>query len=156
MSWRELHRCEHDAVAALIANLYEDDPAPTPVSRDMALSTLARLDAEPLRGRVVVYDEGAGPVAYAILCAFWSNELGGEVCIIDELYAKPEARDRGIGTRLIRGLVAGEMPWFRDAVAVELEVTPGNDRARALYQRLGFAPFKNTRMRLRRDTRPGA
>lgn len=156
MSWRALQRSERDAVAALITNLYEDDPAPTPMSREMALATLARLDAEPLRGRAVVYDEGAGPVAYAILCAFWSNELGGEVCIIDELYAKPEARDRGIGTRLIRGLVAGEMPWFRDAVAVELEVTPNNDRARALYQRLGFAPFKNTQMRLLRAATPGA
>jgi len=156
MSWRALRKSEHDAVASLITNLYEDDPAPTPMSRDMALSTLARLDAEPLRGRAVVYDEGAGPVAYAILCAFWSNELGGEVCIIDELYAKPEARDRGIATGLVRGLAAGQMPWFRDAVAVELEVTPGNHRARELYQRLGFAPYKNTRMRLRRDAPPGA
>jgi GNAT superfamily N-acetyltransferase len=151
MSWRTAREDEDEAIASLSMALYADDPAPTPMSRGMALSSMARLRDEPLRGRVVVYDVGEGLVAYAILCAFWSNELGGEVCIIDELYVKPEARGRGVSTGLVRSLAAGTMPWFRDAVAVELEVTPSNRRARELYQRLGFAPYKNTQMRLRRD-----
>lgn len=152
MSWRSAREDEDETIVSMVMALYTDDPAPTPMSRGMIVSTMARLRAEPLRGRVVVYDVGAGIVAYAILCSFWSNELGGEVCIIDELYVNPEARGRGISTGLVRSLAAGTMPWFRDAVAVELEVTPSNHRARELYQRLGFAPYKNTQMRLRRDT----
>jgi len=35
-------------------------------------------------------------------------------------------------------------------VNVELEVTPSNARARALYERLGFRPYKNALMRARR------
>jgi len=41
-------------------------------------------------------------------------------------------------------------PWFADAVALELEVTPKNTRARALYRRLGFSPYPNAMFRLRR------
>jgi GNAT superfamily N-acetyltransferase len=87
---------------------------------------------------------------YALLCSFWSNELGGEVCIIDELYVVPSARGRGIGTGLVTSLLRRELPWFERAVNVELEVTPGNARARALYERLGFRAYENALMRARR------
>jgi GNAT superfamily N-acetyltransferase len=129
--------------------LYEEDPAPTPVTLEGALRTLGRLEAEPVRGRAVLHGDGFGVDAYALLCSFWSNELGGEVCIVDELYVVPSARGRGIASRLIGGLAGRELAWFRDAVALELEVTPGNARARALYARLGFAAYKNALMRLR-------
>jgi len=128
--------------------LYAEDPGAAPMTREKAVRTLERLAAEPSRGVAVVCDPGGPAVAgYALLCAFWSNELGGEVCIIDELYIVPEARGRGDATRLVRGLCERTLPWFQTAVAIELEVTPGNARARALYERLGFAAYKNALMR---------
>jgi GNAT superfamily N-acetyltransferase len=136
-------------VAKLVLALYAEDPAPTPVTLEMAHATLRRFVAEPLRGRAVVLEASAGVVGYALLCSFWSNELGGEVCIVDELYVAPAARGLGAATSLITGLSRRELPWFREAVAVELEVTPGNTRARALYERMGFAAYKNALMRFR-------
>jgi GNAT superfamily N-acetyltransferase len=147
--WRECEVEDHEGVAKLVLALYAEDPAPTPVTLEMARATLRRFVAEPLRGRAVVLDASAGVVGYAFLCSFWSNELGGEVCIVDELYVAPAARGRGAATSLITGLSRRELPWFRDAVAVELEVTPGNTRARALYERMGFAAYKNALMRFR-------
>jgi GNAT superfamily N-acetyltransferase len=148
-TWRACEPKDHDEVARLVLALYAEDPAPTPVTFEMAHATLRRFSAEPLRGRAVVLEGSAGMVGYAFLCSFWSNELGGEVCIVDELYVAPVGRGRGAATALIMGLTRRELPWFRDAVAVELEVTPGNTRARALYERLGFAPYKNALMRSR-------
>ena len=98
---------------------------------------------------MTVLEASAGLLGYAFLCSFWSNELGGEVCVVDELYVAPAARGRGAATALITGLTRRGLPWFREAVAVELEVTPGNTRARALYERMGFAPYKNALMRVR-------
>lgn len=134
----------------MIMGLYAEDPAPAPVTPQQIGRTLDELAARPLRGRVVVWDSGGGPEGYALLCSFWSNELGGEVCIIDELFVQRTERGKGAATALVQGLVIGSWPWFRDAVAVELEVTPGNARARALYERLGFAAYKNALMRRRR------
>jgi GNAT superfamily N-acetyltransferase len=120
------------------------------MTREQGLSTLQRLHAEPIRGLAVVHGGDIGIEAYALMCSFWSNELGGEVCIVDELYVAKLARGRGLATRFIKGLLRRELPWFENAVAVELEVTPDNQRARALYQRLGFAAYKNALMRVRR------
>lgn len=147
--WRECEAKDHDDVARFVLAFYAEDPAPTPVTSEMAHATLRRFSVEPLRGRAVVLEASARKVGYALLCSFWSNELGGEVCIVDELYVAPAARGRGAATALITGLTRRELPWFQDAVAVELEVTPGNMRARALYERLGFAPYKNALMRVR-------
>ena len=70
--------------------------------------------------------------------AFWSNELGGEVCTIDELYVDPEHRGRGHATRLLEELSARSAPGLEGMVALALEVTPDNARARRFYERIGF------------------
>ncbi len=150
MSWRECRGDEHEPIAALMLALYEEDPAPTPMTRSQALATLQRLAREPVRGLALGYDRGEGLEGYALLCSFWSNELGGEVCIVDELYVAPGARGRGAATGLLEGLIRRRWPWFQVAVAFELEVTPGNAKARALYERLGFSAYKNALMRHRR------
>jgi hypothetical protein len=38
-------------------------------------------------------------------------------------------------------------PWFRRAVALELEVSPRKRRGRALYERLGFTSPENASLR---------
>jgi ribosomal protein S18 acetylase RimI-like enzyme len=73
------------------------------------------------------------------LVSCWSNELGGEVCVLDELYVEPAQRGQGYATRLIDDLAAGALPWATNAVALALEVTPDNDHARRWYERLDFS-----------------
>ena len=60
----------------------------------------------------------------------------------------PTHRQRGLGSKLVQGLASSSAPFFRRAVAFELEVSPRNLRARALYERLGFASRKNATLRL--------
>ncbi len=150
MNFRPSRPDEHEAVAQLMLRLYEEDPASTPMTRGMALATLERFAREPGRGIAVVFDAGRGIEGYALLASFWSNEQGGEVCVVDELYLVPEVRGRGLATGFLQALARGDLPWFADAVALELEVTPHNARARALYRRLGFSPYPNAMFRLRR------
>lgn len=131
----------------MVAALYVEDPSTQPMTTAKIDRTILTLRQQPARGRAVVFDMGGRPHGYALLCSFWSNELGGEVCVLDELYVDPPFRGRGASTELVTGLLDATLPWFNDAVAIELEVTPTNARARALYQRLGFAPYKNALMR---------
>lgn len=150
MTWRTANAADEPALRRMMHALYVEDPSTVPMTDAKIARTLRTLSNEPVRGLAIVLDDDAAPGApagYALLCSFWSNELGGEVCILDELYVAASARDRGAATSLVAGLLARTTPWFRDAVAVELEVTPNNARARALYERLGFAPLKNAVMR---------
>lgn len=67
----------------------------------------------------------------------------------------PRGRSHGVATELVTGLSRRELPWFEHAVSIELEVTPHNTRARALYERLGFRAYENALMRAKRTPRQG-
>ncbi len=136
--WRNAEPRDDEAVVRLCVSLNREDPGPEPVPPEHMRRTLLALREHPRRGQVVVLDLHSEPCGYALLIPFWSNELGGEVCVIDELYVLPEHRGRGHGTQLMEGLAAGTLPWAETAVALALETTPDNARARRLYERLGF------------------
>ena len=147
-TWRLATPADDAAIVARCLALYREDPAAAPVPEGHIRATLARLRAEPARGRAVVLEEAGAVRGYALLISFWSTELGGELCTIDELYVDQELRSRGLGSALVQALMAGDTPlWPGRPVALELEVTPANERARALYLRLGFAGRKNATLR---------
>jgi GNAT superfamily N-acetyltransferase len=138
VQWRAARSSDDDAIVAMYQALYAEDPGP---------ETLARFGAFPERGRAVVLVSDGRTVGYAFLIPFWSNELGGEICVIDELYVQAAWRGQGHATTLITSLSAASDLWPGIPVALELEITPTNAKARALYERLGFAVKRNTTMR---------
>ncbi len=146
--WRLAESRDDDAIVAMCQALNDEDPCEAPVPAAHVRRTLAALRREPLRGLALVLDLGASVLGYALLISFWSNELGGEVCVLDELYVRPGSRSHGHAQALVRSLLDGAGHWPQRPVALELEVSPRNERAHALYERLGFAPIRNTRMRL--------
>jgi ribosomal protein S18 acetylase RimI-like enzyme len=147
--WRLATAKDDDAIALMVMALNSEDPGDEPVPPDHARRTLETLRREPVRGLVAVLDEGGEPRGYAFLISFWSNELGGETCEIDELYVAPHLRGRGLGSTLVMSLKDGTGPWPRVPVALSLQVTPDNQRARQLYRRLGFSDWKNMMMIIR-------
>jgi GNAT superfamily N-acetyltransferase len=149
--WRPSRPEDDLFIERFFAAFYEEDPAPRPVPSDHLRRTLRELREQPARGLALVLEVDGQPQGYALLCSYWSNELGGEICTIDELYVAPPARGHRLGTALLESLVRGDGPWPGRPVALELEVSPQNHRARALYERLGFAGRRNATLRLLLD-----
>jgi GNAT superfamily N-acetyltransferase len=135
--WRLAQPSDSDALVEMCAQLYREDPGPAPVPAEQMHATLVALRREPWRGRAVVLEVRERLSGYALLIPFWSNELGGEVCEVDELFIVPERRNQGYGTSLFAAIARGDL-WPTSAVAIALGVTPDNARARRLYERLGF------------------
>lgn len=96
--------------------------------------TLAELGANPARGEILVL-EAPGPVGYAIVVSFWSNEFRGEAAILDELYVAPEHRG-GHGAAALEAIEARLRA--RGVKLVALEVLAGETRVHSLYQRAGY------------------
>ena len=137
--WRLATTSDDEHIVAMCMALNADDPGPVPVHPQQVRRTLVRLREEPHRGSAVVCEVDGHPVGYALLISFWSNELGGEVCNIDELFVAPEYRGRGLATDLFTMLAGSEQSlWPARPAALALEVSPQNERARALYGRFGF------------------
>jgi ribosomal protein S18 acetylase RimI-like enzyme len=146
--WRAATPADDDAIVALCLALFEEDPG-QPIDAAQVRRTLAAFRAEPTRGRAVVADVAGERVGYALLAAFWSNEYGGELCTVDELYVVPARRGAGLATALLQAIDHDRALWPARPAALQLEVTPSNARARAFYERLGFEE-RNRLLRRRR------
>ena len=125
----------------MVFALYREDEYGQPVTSQKIRMTVETLSRHPERGQILVFAAGEELVGYAILIYYWSNEYGGDLVTIDELYVKESWRNRGIGTRFIESLVSEHA---RGAKGVQLEVTPSNRRALAYYERRGFRRSSNT------------
>lgn len=117
------------AVCELMRGLYAEDVAASGDIPRAFRRTVDHLLAHPDHGRVVLATAGGTVAGYALLIPYWSNEFAGRVLFVDELFVRPGFRGRGIGGGLVRAVLR-ERPY--DAVAVFLEVSPANARARRL------------------------
>lgn len=146
--WKKAEKQDYGQLEEMCEALYLEDPSPdVKYPRENLKKSLLAFEQEPIRGCAVVYKLDGSCVAYAILASFWSNELGGEVCTIDELFTKKEFRGRGIARELFQSLHKRTDYWPRETVTLELEVTPDNHRSRGFYEREGFRAIKNSVLR---------
>ncbi len=81
--------------------------------------------------------ECEGKVAgYAITSRTYSQEAGGDVLWLEELFIKEPYRNRGLGTEYFELIL--KTPGI---ARFRLEVEPDNEKAVRLYKRLGFSFF---------------
>lgn len=93
------------------------------------------LEGSP-HGAIWMIGPRVAPVGYIAVSFGWSIEFGGLDAFLDELYVRERVRGRGMGTEALAGLVralAGQ-----GITAMHLEVDADNERARTLYERMGF------------------
>ncbi len=135
---------ERSAVEDMILNLYSNDgKEPNDyMNRERIRPTLDRALTRPENLRIDLFKEQDHIIGYALLYTFWSNEYGGMVLTLDELYVLPLFRNRGISSQYIKTLEEQSSSY----VLLALEVMPGNEKAKSLYSRLGFKENKRTFM----------
>jgi len=122
----------NDGLAALSADLGDDHP--------MTAATLARLcfGAAPAAHGLIAEDGGT-LLGVALYSPVVSTSRGGAGVFLADLWVSEDARGRGLGPRLI-GAVARRAEERWGAVFLRLAVYHTSPRARAFYDRLGFAP----------------
>ena len=77
-----------------------------------------------------------------------NREVDNDRFLLDGICVAETARGQGVGSALIDRICAEGLR--RGYLAVRLDVVDSNDRARALYQRLGFVPVHTERLGLLR------
>ena len=92
---------------------------------------VADLDEALAKGGVFLADEDGFASA---------RTIGSRVGELEFLYVRPAARGRGLGVALAKEAAR----WLAEqgAEVVELDVLASNNAARAIYERLGFAPVE--------------
>ena len=87
-------------------------------------------------GVVFAARRGDEPIAgFATSAIKWSMLRGNRVALLDDLFVDPAARGLGLADRLIDA--CAEWGRARDAVALEWQTGLENERAKAVYDRIG-------------------
>ncbi|MEW6444258.1 MAG: GNAT family N-acetyltransferase [bacterium] len=139
--FRAFGRDDLPELEQMVLALYQEDPPGEEMSREKIRRTVEELTLRADKGVILLFWAGRAVVGYAIVIHYWSNEYGGNVEVIDELYVKPPWRGKGIGTAFLGHLCAAGEGGGTKGLA--LEVTPANQRALAYYRRQGLRPAKN-------------
>lgn len=93
-------------------------------------------DFSPPAGAFVVVFDGERPIAGGGV-----KRLDGEACEIKRMYVVPDARDRGVGRRLLGALEAQARELgYRLA---RLDTGQHQPRAQRMYERAGYRPIGN-------------
>ena len=95
--------------------------------------------------KAYVCEKNNKTVGYILLALTYSNEAGGMVVWLDEIYVKPEFRSQGIGSELI-DFVIGK--YKDNAARFRLEITESNMGAKKLYLSKGFTDLSYRQMNL--------
>jgi len=134
--YRAMTATDLDIVRGMVKELYERLGAPAGYMTDQKINaTFAQLQRQTGYLELDVFEVDATVVGYALLFKFWYSEFGGMMLNIDELFVLPDFRNRGIASHYLSTLTKRKS----DYVALSLEVLPQNEKALALYKRIGFA-----------------
>jgi ribosomal protein S18 acetylase RimI-like enzyme len=107
-----------------------------PWTADTARPAVARLLTSPDLGAAAWLLEGEARRGYCVLTWGYDLEWQGRDAILTELYLQPDARGRGLGTRVMP--LVFDLARRHDVRAVHLMVRPDNASAVRLYRRAGF------------------
>ena len=142
MRYRNIAESDFNDFRDMVFCLYREDPEGLPINDEKIRKTINESKAHPEKLNIVLICSGERTIGYAILVFFWSNEYGGDVAVIDELYIKKEFRNKQIATDFINY----QMTNLQNAAALEVETTASNRSAMRLYKRLGFEVSENNRL----------
>jgi ribosomal protein S18 acetylase RimI-like enzyme len=140
VTFRSFRKGDYSEFKKMCMALYREDPVDETITEKKISRTIRELQRNRSKGRIIIFEEEDVIVGYSILIFYWSNEFGGNVLHIDELYVKSKYRQRGFATMFFQHL----LQEFKDEiVGLKLEVTPSNTKAMAYYRKLGFKKTRN-------------
>lgn len=97
-------------------------------------NTLDQLDAGSPYTELFLLEQEQSVVGYGLVALTYSNEVGGQVVWLEELYVRKEYRSCGLGREYFKFIFDN----YPAAKRFRLEVEPDNTRAISLYERLEF------------------
>jgi ribosomal protein S18 acetylase RimI-like enzyme len=133
----------------LLGILFESEAEFSP-NAEKQRAALQAILADPSRGKIFVARDGREVVAMASLLYTVSTAEGGKAALFEDLVTAPEHRKRGIGEALLKHVVT--QARAEGVLRITLLTDMQNERAQAMYRRVGFvgSPMKPMRLKLKK------
>lgn len=135
---RRYEASDRRTVTEMLDEFYHSPAVLHPIPRAHFEKTLNEAEAGNPCVRLYLIENGGQTAGYALLALTFSNEAGGDVVWLDEIYIRPEFQGKGLGNEFFDFFEKE----FASAARLRLEVEADNDGAVRLYERRGFRPLE--------------
>lgn len=119
----------------LMSEFYRSPAVLHPVPEAYFDRTIRELMAGSPYAEAYLFDQEDVPAGYGLLAKTYSNEAGGLVVWIEEIYIRESCRGSGLGSAFLRFV---EDAYAGKAARLRLEVEADNTGAIRLYERRGY------------------
>ena len=93
---------------------------------------------------MVVIESQQQVIGYAVIVWVWTNEFGSDILWIDEIVIDENYRGQGIGKKFFSWLES----TYGNSPAFSLLVSERNQKAKGLYQDIGFKPIQTQMLKV--------
>lgn len=138
---RKLTADDRAQFLAMAAAFYQSSAVAHAIPASHHARTFAELMASDVYAACYIIEHAAQVAGYLLLSKTFSQEAGGMVVWVEEIYILPEFQGQGLGSACF-AFLQEHMPCAR----VRLEISPENERAKALYQKMGFVELPYMQM----------
>lgn len=114
-------------------DFYSSPAVLSPVPESHFKATFDEIMKGPAYTEAFIFESNSEIAGYGLIARTYSQEAGGIVIWIEEIYVKEEFRNKGLGSEFIE-YVKENIPAKR----YRLETEPDNHKAQELYKRHGF------------------
>jgi GNAT superfamily N-acetyltransferase len=136
-TYRAARLKDAEVLSMMSTELYGEMISRKNLAQNKIVATLLFYEQHQAMGTVHVIDCDGEVAGYAISFCYWSNEYGGLILGIDELYIRRLHRRKGIARNFIRSLIrAGG--YDQSYAGMEISMHAGNDAAVKFLDALGI------------------
>lgn len=135
LKFRKIEQADRSVYLKMTADFYSSDAVLIHPSEENFKRTFDELMRSDVYAECHIFDLDGTTVGYALLAKTFSQEAGGIVIWVEEIYVLPEYRGRGIGKTYLSHLIDTRGNNVR---RIRLEAEKENEGAIKLYRSLGF------------------
>lgn len=130
---RKLNRDDRELYIRMAEEFYSSDAVLHPIPRQNIERTVEEVLSSDTYADIYILEYEGKAAGYGLTAKSFSQEAGGKVLWIEEIYIRKEFRSKGLGKEFFSYLEEKDA-----AVRFRLEVEAENSRAAALYAQLGY------------------
>lgn len=138
LTFRPITAADETDFYTMAEEFFHSDAVLHPIPAEYHRRTFAEMirSDQYLSGYIFQCDDAVA--GFSVTNRMMQHEAGGVMVWVEDLYIRPAYRGQGLGSRFLQWL---EEQLRGDAVMLRLETEPENERAQALYRRLGYEPL---------------
>lgn len=131
---------DREQTLVMMKEFYSSEAVEHPIPEKNMIATLDEAQKGSPYLDLYILECGKECAGYALTAYTFSNEAGGKVVWIEEIYVSARFRGKGLGGEFLRFV----KKQYGDFARIRLEVEESNDGAVRLYCREGFRPLEYT------------